>query len=452
MKNILKKILFLGVTILALTSCEKDAELTTLQEVNFTEVPDASPQNSILTQEEGEEAAITISWPEVVFPVEAPVSYRLQFDTSTDTIGENAWNNAITVEAGNNVLSKSFIGKEINDIAKDLGLESDVQNELLVRIQATLDRTVSSEAIAMQITPFTTVVPNTKVYLPGAYQGWDPATADSISATATSGVFQGILSLKDPESLNFKITLDKNWDENYGGDGNGNLVFDGEDLSVPEPGTYQITVNLNTLKWSAEPYSFGVIGTATPGGWDADTDMFYDSSEQSWKYVGQLLAGAIKFRLNDAWTVNYGPRNNDEGIAYLDDPGAHNVDAAGFYEVSFKINPEDESMAYYSIEPVSWGIIGDATAGGWDADTDMTYNVEEGHWEITADLVPGAVKFRRNDAWTINYGPRNNEDGILYLDDPGAHGVAEAGIYHITLHVDPANPDTANYTIEKVEE
>ena len=231
------------------------------------------------------------------------------------------------------------------------------------------------------------------------------------------------------------------------------MVFDSPmNLSVPQPGTYQITVNLNNLSWNAEPYSFGVIGTATPGGWDSDTDMFYDSSEQQWKFVGYLQAGALKFRLNDQWTINYGPRNNDEGIAYLDDQGAHNIDAAGVYEVTFKIEPEDETFAYYSVEPVSWGIIGDATAGGWDTDTDMAYNNEEDYWEITAELNPGAVKFRRNDSWTINYGPRNNEDGILYLDDPGAHGISQAGTYHITFERDPANPETAVYTIERIEE
>lgn len=448
----MNKLLVFAAAILVFSACEKDDEgLTTLQEVNFTASPSASPGSIILSQETATEAAVTISWPAVEYPVEAPVNYRLQFDVPTDTIGDNAWQNAINIEAGVDVLSKSFSGSNLNDIAKDLGLEVDQQGTLLVRVQSSLDRTISSKAISMSITPFTTVIPNTKIYLPGAYQDWDPATADSISATATNGVFQGILSLKDPEKLNFKITLQKNWEENYGSDANGNLVFDGPDLSVPSPGTYQITVNLNTLKWSAEPFSWGIIGPATPGGWDADTDMFYDSAEQVWKYVGELQAGALKWRLNDQWTINYGPRNNDEGIAYQDDPGAHTVMEAGVYEVTFSVNPEDPSIANYSIEPVSWGIIGDATAGGWDADTDMTYNSEAGVWEITAELIPGALKFRRNNEWTVNYGPGNEEDGILYLDDPGALGIAEAGTYHITLEIDPEDLATANYTIEKVD-
>lgn len=452
MKNSITKILFLGLAFISMISCEDDPVLTTLQEVNFTANPQVSPDNVMLTQEESEQPALTISWPEVTYPVDAPVTYKVQFDVANDTIGDNAWQNAISLDAGSDVLSKSVKVADLNDIAKDLGLEADEQSSILIRVQSSLDRTISSEAVVLQVTPYTTVIPNAKVYLPGAYQGWDPATADSISATATPGVFKGILSLPDADNLQFKVTLQKNWDENYGSDGNGNLVFDSSNnLSVSEPGTYQITVNLNTLKWSAEPYSWGVIGTATPGGWDADTDMFYDASEEAWKFVGQLQPGALKFRLNNSWTVNYGPRNNDEGIAYLDDQGAHSIDQAGVYEVTFRIDPEDETRAYYSVEPVSWGIVGDATAGGWDTDTDMTYNAEQGYWEVTADLVPGGVKFRRNDSWTINYGPRNNDDGIAYLDDPGAYGISEAGTYHIIFDIDPAHPTTASYSVEKVE-
>ena len=179
--------------------------------------------------------------------------------------------------------------------------------------------------------------------------------------------------------------------------------------------------------------------------------MTYDSEAQLWKISQYLQPGALKFRLNDAWTVNYGPRNNDEGIAYLDDQGAHSVSMAGMYEVTFKIDPEDNGIAYYTVEPITWGIIGDATEGGWDTDTDMTYDPEAGVWKVTAELQQGGIKFRRNDSWTINYGPRNNDDGILYLDDPGAHGIAEAGTYEIILEFNQENPATATYSITKVD-
>ncbi|MFD2826024.1 SusF/SusE family outer membrane protein [Leeuwenhoekiella polynyae] len=449
MKNYMNKFLFLLAVVFLFAACEDDAELTKLATVNFTENPLATPDAILLTQEEAIQAAVTVSWDAITFPIEAPVIYSLQFDVATDTIGDQAWANGVTVVAGSEVFSKSFIGSEINDIAKDLGLEAGVESTVLLRVQAYLDRTIFSSAIGMQVTPYTTIIPNTSLYLPGSYSDWNADTANTISATATSGVFKGVFTLSDADKLEFKIALDLDSETVYGGDDNGNLVLDGANLKLPAAGTYQINVDLNTLKWSATPYSWGIIGPATPQGWGADTDMFYDTTNQVWKYVGYLQTGAMKWRLNDDWATNYGPQNNDDGIAYLDDPGAYTVTASSVYEVTFKVN-EDPATATYSINTVNWGIIGDATPAGWDADTDMTFNSTGGFWEITADLVPGALKFRRDDSWPNNYGPRNSTDGILYYDDPGAHGVNEAGTYYITFTVDATNPEMANYTIEKL--
>ncbi|MCM4161602.1 SusF/SusE family outer membrane protein [Antarcticibacterium flavum] len=448
MKRYLNKLVFLGLALFMFGSCEKDEELTMLQPVHFTAAPVASHNNIVLEQENMDQAVLNISWPEVTYPIQAPVTYNLQFTRPADTVGVNGWANAINAEAGVDVLSKTFMGRDLNELAKDLGLEDDVEGEIAVRVQSYMDRRISSEPLIISVTPFTPEVATGEIYLPGAYQGWDPETAASIPAVE-NGIYRGYLNLPSQDALDFKITLDRNWTENYGHDGNGNLVFDGPNLSVPEPGFYEITVNFNTMTWTATKTSWGIIGTATEGGWDADTDMVFDSERQVWVYTGELQPGALKFRLNDSWEINYGSRNNEEGIAYLDDPGAHDVTEAGLYEVTFSIDPEDNTRAFYSIEPIVWGIIGDATAGGWDTDTPMTWNSDTGVWEVTADLTPGALKFRRNNDWSLNYGPRNNEDGILYLDDPGAHGIEEAGTYDITLTLNPEDPSTATYTVDR---
>lgn len=50
------------------------------------------------------------------------------------------------------------------------------------------------------------------------------------------------------------------------------------------------------------------------------------------------------------------------------------------------------------------GIIGSATPGGWDTDTDMAYNIVDNSWNLTVDLTDGEIKFRANDGWDINWG------------------------------------------------
>ena len=335
----------------ALSCTENDDTLTTLETVRFNSKPQVTPEVVQLTQEAQAQPAINISWEEVHFPVpEAPVAYNLQFGIASDTIGENAWENAITKTVGEDVLSTEVSVEELNAIALDLGLVPAETATMAVRVRAFVDREVFSNTTAFEVTPYEVIVGNNVLYLPGAYQGWDPVSAGTLSETATPGVFVGYLTFEDPTALEFKFTTAPNWDDNYGGDGNGNLVFEGNNVSVPNVGSYQITVNMNTMTWMAESYSWGIIGTATPGGWDADTDMSYNYQQDYWEFTGALVAGALKFRLNDQWNVNYGSPNSTDFIAYLDDPGAHDVAAAGNYHVTFQIDPTDPNIAYYTVE------------------------------------------------------------------------------------------------------
>ena len=97
-----------------------------------------------------------------------------------------------------------------------------------------MDRTIVSQPLGFTVTPFSTVITVTEIYVPGTYQGWDPSTALSIPSTEISGIYQGILNFPE-NALDFKITLDRSWEENYGGDGNGNLIFDGSNLLFHKP-------------------------------------------------------------------------------------------------------------------------------------------------------------------------------------------------------------------------
>jgi CubicO group peptidase (beta-lactamase class C family) len=83
----------------------------------------------------------------------------------------------------------------------------------------------------------------------------------------------------------------------------------------------------------------------------------------------------------------------------------------------------------------TWGIIGDATAIGWQAITpDIPFEEDlknRGHWLIrNIQLVKGEFKFRYNNDWFINYGD-NERDQVL--DEYGANIKTEAGVYNITL-------------------
>lgn len=350
MKKYINKIFILCALTFLSTSCNEDDRLTYLSAVHFDAPIEATPNAIVISAGNRYQPVINISWPAVTFPVNAPVTYALQIDVPSGIIGSTAWDHSVNIPAGESVLSKSLLGNELNAAALNLGLEQDVAGELVIRVSATLDRTVYSEPVTISITPYVPVITITEIYLPGGYQGWNPATAAKLRAIE-AGVFRGYATFP-AGALSFKITPAMNWEQFYGSTGgNGIAEHNDDDLTVPAPGTYQITVNLNTLTFTAVPYSYGVVGPSQPGGWDVDSNMSFDHVAERWTFTGDLVAGALKFRLNDAWTVNYGSANGENGeiangTVLLDNQGAHTINEAGNYTVTFKVNADTATAAY----------------------------------------------------------------------------------------------------------
>ena len=91
------------------------------------------------------------------------------------------------------------------------------------------------------------------------------------------------------------------------------------------------------------------------------------------------------------------------------------------------------------------GVIGDATANGWDASTPMEYDKDKVEFTVVTTLKPGGFKFRANNDWAVNLGGTlsnlefNSNDNIPFD--------GEEGTYKITLSL--ANADNWNATVVK---
>jgi len=71
------------------------------------------------------------------------------------------------------------------------------------------------------------------------------------------------------------------------------------------------SITLNMTPYPAWP-NWGILGSATPTGWDSDTNMDYDLSTRLYSITIPMTAGgAFKFRLDDGWAVNFGDNGND---------------------------------------------------------------------------------------------------------------------------------------------
>lgn len=91
-----------------------------------------------------------------------------------------------------------------------------------------------------------------------------------------------------------------------------------------------------------------------------------------------------------------------------------------------------------------WGIVGSATANGWDGPDQEMFEISTDVYRLFVNLVEGEIKFRFDEDWGVNYGD-NEPDGTL---DSGGGNIAIGadGIYDITLDL-----NTLTYTVELFE-
>jgi starch-binding outer membrane protein SusE/F len=245
-----------------------------------------------------------------------------------------------------------------------------------------------------------------------------------------------------------KFRQDDAWAVNWGATDfpTGTGVQDGGNIPITVAGKYDIKFNKLTGAYSfTEVVSYqtiGLIGSATPGGWDADTTMTRSASNPDlWTMNINLLDGEAKFRANDAWTYSWGDTTFPSGIAL---PGGPNIPVtAGEYKVTFNLATLEYS--FQEIIPFTTiGLIGSATPGGWDADTDLEQDpIDKAIWRGRIILIDGEAKFRAENDWATNWGAGDFPIGIGELD--GANIPIAAGEYKIVF-----NTVTREYSFEEL--
>lgn len=106
--------------------------------------------------------------------------------------------------------------------------------------------------------------------------------------------------------------LENDWGgTDWGGDADGNLVEGG---NIPEvgqgPGYYRVKASLNTMKWEVveQVTTIGLIGGFADNNWASDVaKLEYNPATGAWEGTAEIPAGVeFKFRVNDAWTYNWG--------------------------------------------------------------------------------------------------------------------------------------------------
>lgn len=257
--------------------------------------------------------------------------------------------------------------------------------------------------------------------------GWD---ADTDLTDNGDGTFSINIELIDGEA---KFRANDAWDTNWGATDfpSGTGEINGPNIPVVA-GTYDVTFTPETGEYNFELdagiETIGIIGDASPGGWDSETKMILND-DGIYHLVADLTEGALKFRANDDWNyLSWGAGDFPSGTGTTDN--APNIPiTAGIYYITF-----DPATGAYNFVPASVGIIGSATPGGWDSDTDLTATGTTGELSLTLDLVDGEAKFRVNNDWPYNWGGTGFPSGDLVYNASGNIQVT-AGNYTVTINV-----------------
>lgn len=283
---------------------------------------------------------------------------------------------------------------------------------------------------------FTTLANIRTWYIPGDYVeasypgsgllNWSPGSSPKVMSTITSpDAVEGYVYMANASNA-WKFASQPNWDgPNYGaGTTAGTLSPTGDNISSPA-GYYKLNVNaaVDPMTYTAVATVWGVIGDASPGGWGDETALTYNPTLRIWMGAMNLTAAAIKFRANHDWGYNYGAPAGSQNLVAGGDNIA--ISMADVYAITLDLSHPNE----YTYRADRWGIIGSATAGGWDSDQNMTWDAVNGVFTATLTLTAGDYKFRANDDWGYNLG-----GSLGALTPNGGNLSTVAGTFTITLN------------------
>lgn len=555
--------LYLLAVMFVLAACEKDATMVLISG-DPTPASITSHTNGFVKEvtEESLSEIITFKWNPADYGVKTEVVYTLQVAMAGTSFADPA-----TIGSTQTTSFSIALGELNTLLLTQVDAPANEESSLELRVVSTVrdQYTEISPAVSIKIKTLRVFdIDNPPaLWVPGGYQGWNPGAAPKIYGTSES-TFEGYVYIR--EGTGFKFTSAPDWDHiNYGYAGTpGQLTTDGlaDGLSISESGYYRFIVNVVDLTYEMyKVETFGIIGTATPGGWDTSTAMIFNETTGLWSTTIDLNSGALKFRANNDWWLNYGPENSnllsgkliatDDAItipeagnytvtidlsksgvprryrytvvkntggaapASLWIPGGYqasggdpsqpdamiiyavpnsdnkvfegyfnvpsptwikftsaadwghtnygsagtgqlstdgaapglDVPSAGYYKFVVNI----ETLTYSLTKINSWGLIGNATSGEWNSSTPMDFDPATKTWSKTVNLVNGALKFRADDGWDINYGPADSNSlaGSLIQTDASI-SIAEAGSYTVTIDLNRTAPNyTYSYAVIK---
>lgn len=456
MKHLSK--LFLGLAVIvAFSACvKKVADLPFYK--NGAAIALTSSTNTIATSPEDSAGnALTLSW---TSPNYAQDSSLYKYVVEIDSTGRDfAKEYTITMFGTRDT---TFAGKQFNDILAGLGVAAGVPSSVDIRVTSSYgnnNELYHSNVLTIQTAPY--IVP-----IAVAPSSTSPLTLLITNAANSAVVLNWNATEYGNFSFNYAVQIDT-----AGGNFSNPQVFTIEqdaltkDINVSDlntaallagvaPGTtnklqirvvaFQGTntvpsVISNVINLSVTTY-LPFLYLWVPGdyqGWAPDVAPQLGATVPNLNdyegYVYVPSGGSYEFKMTNAADWNHVAYGGDATTLSTSGGNLKWPSGGGYYYV--KANP---TTLTWSATKATWAIIGDATPGGWDNDTPMTYDPVNHVWVINSvALSANSIKFRANGTWSDPNFPGGNSNLGGSLDGLNYNGsnisVSTAGNYKVVL-------------------
>ncbi|MCY0970226.1 SusE domain-containing protein [Chryseobacterium wangxinyae] len=365
MKNIFK-IFLLGVIASFIISCQQDDDKAMLNNTSQSTLS-VNKTSIVLDETIADQAALIFTYKNPTF------SPAVQFTNAVEfAVAGTNFNPSTTRDVAMDQNTFSLTHLQLNNILADLSIAPNSLKTIEVRLKSNVNTVTPfhSNVLTVSMTGYT---PNPdlifpKINVPGGYAGaagyadWTPANAPNLFSPGKNSQYRGFIYVNASNS-EYKFTINQDWAGDKGDDGTltGKLVETGEqNIKAATAGTYYVKVDWTANTYSSILANFGVIGDATPTGWNSDTDFVYNPTTKT--YVINSIAlnstGVFKFRANDDWQLKFQPASVDQTLSsgtgvqsFMSSEGtvtgdpAYKVGAAGNYKIELDLH----NAAYYKL-------------------------------------------------------------------------------------------------------
>jgi len=401
----------------------------------------ASPK--IFTEENLSEVYEVFKWKKTDYGIVLSTDYVVEVDDNDDFSSPKTLATSVTDQATVTI-------ETMNEAMLALGLPAFEESTVNIRVRSTINGVASEPVFSTAITRAATTFQSSEcgsfctigIIGDATQGGWDKDTDMRLADATRVDKETWTITLYLVGGKKVKFRASDGWDANWGATGfpSGTGTSGGPDIPVPTTGYYKVDFNSETGAYTftalAAPTftTIGIIGSGTPGGWDNDTNLTKDPTDPHvWTSTVTLTDGEAKFRANDDWANNWGGSTYPSGYGFGNGPNIPVKAGTYFVRVNdvtgeYAFMPANRSTPYAKL-----GIIGSATPGGWDADTDFTVSAANPFlWSKIVTVNDGESKFRADDAWDVNWGASEFPGGIGSSGGPNIP--TKGGTYFVTFN------------------